>query len=305
MSDQPQYPTYPDYQQQYQQPQAPQYPPPAPPQKGGIGKWIALGGCGCLFFLAVIAGATYFIYQTMIKEPLKAINQHVAAIRDGNVEGAYNDCSSGFKKETTLQQFQDFVAGYPFFKTSKEFASSKRETKEGITTMEGDIECADGSKHPVEYRLVKESGVFKVHYVHVKEAAPVVEKPREEPAPGGSEPEIFDVKVEKSQQGEMVTVLVSFQVENFQNSQSGGSYTLHLVQDLETLGPDGSKVNSLSQDAIKTLHESGGAEYTSANFSNTLSIPTSYPHGTYTVNLRVHDQIGGSTAAGSTTFEFP
>lgn len=266
-----------------------------------MGKWIALGGCGCLFFLAVISGAGYFIYQMMMQEPLKIIDAHLAALRDGNVEGAYNNCSSGFKKETTLQQFQDFVAGYPFFKTTKKFTASKRETKDGITTLEGSIECTDGSNHPAEYRMIKESEGFKVHYIHVKEPAVATEEAK----PSGSEPRIFDVKVEKSVQGEMVSVVIAFQVENFQNSQSGETYTLHLVQDLETLGPDGSKVNSLSQDSIKTLNESGGAEYTSANFSNTLSIPTSYPHGTYTVNLRVHDQIGGATAAESTTFEFP
>ena len=313
MSDQPQYPTYPDYQQQYQ---PPQYPVAPPPKSGGMGKWIALGGCGCLFFMAVIVGVVYFVFQ-MTKAPMQAVNDHLAAIREGSVEKAYNECSSGFKQETSLQQFQSFLSGYPFFKTTKGFTSSNSKTENGITTLEGNVECSDGSKHPEEYRLVKDGTTFRVQYINVKEAAvpsqqqsvkqPIERNPHEETkgqesSEGGLT--IFDVRIDKSQ-GEMVNVVVAFQVKGFQNSHTGDTYSLNLVQDLETLGPDGIKVNSLSQDAIKTLNESGAGEYTSANFSNTLQIPTSFPHGTYTVNLRVHDQVGGTTATSSTTFELP
>lgn len=305
MSDQPEYPTTPDYQQpQYPQPQYPQY-PPAPPKKGGTGKWIALGGCGCLFFLAVIAGVVFLVFQ-MTKAPMQAVNDHLAALRNHDLEKAYNNCSSGFKKETSLAGFKSYVEGYPFFNTSTEFSSSDRKTENGITTLDGNVESTDGSKHPVEYKVIKESGAYRVHYIHVNEAAtPPPEEVEGTQNQGGSEPEIFDIKLDKSQQGNVVTVKIAFQVKEFNNRHSGGTFSIHLVQDLETLGPDGIKLDNLSADAIKTLTDSGEMQYTSANFTNTLTIPTTYPQGTYTVNLRVHDQIGGGMAEQTTTFEFP
>ena len=46
-----------------------------------MGKWIALGGCGCLFFLAVIAGVIYFVFQ-LTAAPMKAVNEQLAALRE-------------------------------------------------------------------------------------------------------------------------------------------------------------------------------------------------------------------------------
>lgn len=318
MNDEPQQPTYPEYPQQYQQ-----YPPPPPPpsKKGGAGKWIALGGCGCLFFLGVI-GAVVFLVIQLTKEPIQAVNDHLKLLRNNQVDDAYNNCSSGFKEATSRQDFVNYVSGYPFFKNSTEFKGA-RKTENGVVILDGDVESADGTKHPVIYKLVKESGAYKIHYINVKEAASYKNEPEEvkkaettEPvsteeqgqsgeSSAQSEPQIYDVSIDKTPEGNSVTVKISFHVKDFNNEHSGSSYTINLVQDLETSGPDGNKLDNLSRDAIKTLNESGPMNYTSANFTNTLTIPTNYPQGTYTVHLRVHDQVGGGTAEESATFEFP
>lgn len=318
MNDQPEQPQYPEYPPQYAQ-----SPPPLPPKKGGSGKWIALGGCGCLFFLGVIAAVVFLVIQ-LTKAPMQAVNDHLKLLRSNEVEEAYNNCSSGFKEATSRQDFVNYVAGYPFFKNSTEFTSSNRKTENGVVILEGNVETADGSKHPTIYKLIKESGSYKIHYINVKEAAtyqnesketqPETTQPEttepvhtEEQQPSGeeSEPEIYDVSIDKTPSGNSVTVKINFHVKNFNNEHSGSTYTINLVQDLETSGPDGNRLDILSRDGIKTLNESGQVNYTSANFTNTLTIPLTYPQGTYTVHLKVHDEIGRGVAEDSTSFEFP
>ncbi|HJZ13183.1 MAG TPA: hypothetical protein VJ521_13595, partial [Acidobacteriota bacterium] len=59
-----------------------QPPPPATKKKEGIGKYIAIGGLGCLLLLGFI-GAIVFVVFKLTGGPVKVVNQQLDALREG------------------------------------------------------------------------------------------------------------------------------------------------------------------------------------------------------------------------------
>lgn len=318
-----------------QEPFPPGAPPPPPPKKEGIAKYILLAGAGCLILLGLI-GAIVFVVFKFTSGPVEVVNKKLAALRDGKLEEAYSMCSKEFQRSASLEVFRDYVDRYPILKNAEEFSSYNREVSNGVATLNGNIKGKDDSTVPAVYKLVKEEGTWKILYMNItagpdvsqeRRAAetPQVQQPQptQENAPIGDQPDqqtpeptgqpaetsghrISDLKLDKQTSGGIVTVKIEFQVLGFANDKSSGSARIHLIEDLETLDPQGNVVADLSQKAIKELAESGGyEEYTNANFTNTLTIPTSYPPGKYTAKISVHDRIADKSTDTSVEFEIP
>jgi hypothetical protein len=202
--------------------------------------------------------------------------------------------------------------------------------------LNGNIEGKDDYKVPAVYKLVKEGGSWKILYMNITAGPDVTQErraveapqaqqqqPKQQNAPIGeqsvqqtTEPpdrpaetsgyRITDLKLDKQTSGDIVTVKIEFQVLGFANDKSSGSARIHLIEDLETLDPQGNVVPDLTKPAIKELAESGAyQEYTNANFTNTLTIPTTYPAGKYTAKIMVHDRIAGKSTGTAVEFDIP
>lgn len=305
-------------------------PMPAPPKKEeGLGKYALIAGGGCLllmFFAAAVGFFIYYIFQ-ITGDPLKVVNQQLAAVRDNDLEKAYSFCSIGFKQITNFQNFQSFVQGNAHFKSSKEFTSYNRSIEQGVAKLKGNLVSAEGSTLPAEYHLVKEGRSWKVQYIDLgssgtaqmqRPGAPPTTQDTYEGRPGEPAKEkgvledtfgtqnsgdlrVAEIDVEKGQQGEVATITIRFKVYGFETDQSGNQPRMHLVQDLQTYGPGGNLLPELSKDAIKDLEDFGNFTY--ADLWNSLSIPSSYPRGTYQCRLTVHDKVSGRNTSSVAEFE--
>ena len=310
-------------------PPLPPTPPPTPKKDEGIGKYALIAGGGCLlllFFAAAVGFFVYYIFQ-ITGDPLKVVNQQLAAMRDNDIEKAYSYCSNGFKQITNYQNFQSFVNGNPHLKNSKEFTSLNRSIESGVAKLKGNLVSNSGSSLPAEYHLVKEGRSWRVQYIDLgssgtaltdRPAAPLKNDSSEgrpgEPAReigSGDDPyqapnaagdlRVSEVNVEKGQQGDLATIMIRFKVYGFETEQSGGQPRMHLLQDLETFGPDGNLLPELSKQGIKELEDFGNFTY--ADLWNSLSIPSSYPRGRYQCRLTVHDKVSGRDTNSVAEFE--
>ena len=318
-----------------------QVPPPVPPpiptppkQEEGIGKYALLLGGGCLLLLIFAVAAGFFVYYIfqITGDPLKIVNQQLTAMREDDLEKAYSYCSNGFKQITNYEKFQSFVNGNPQLKNSKEFTSLNRAIESGTAKLKGNLVSKEGSTTSAEYHLVKEGRTWKVQFIDLG-AAGISQSssadPSDRPDPSNIQEEggrpgepareksplenlfkdepstddlrVQEINVEKGQQGDLALITIRFKVHGFDTDKSGTQPRIHLVQDLQTYGPDGNLLPELSKDAIKVLEDFGTFDY--ADLWNSLSIPSSYPRGRYECRLTVHDKISGRDTTTTTQFE--
>lgn len=316
---------------------SPSYAAPAKKQEG-IAKYVLLAGAGCLLILAFGAAIFFFVWQ-MTSGPVDVVNNQLTALRESDIDKAYSLCSSAFRNNTNLEDFRKFVKSHPILQNAKGYSSFNRNISGNTATLTGSIRGMNGEAQPAEFRLVKEGGKWRILYMNIspsgvaaqedsgtayKTAAPREFIPQQTPttqkqdemtaqssttqenSPEESGYHFSNLQLNKTSSGDIITVTISFQVFGFANDKSSGKARIDLVEDLQTFDPQGNLSPNLSKDAIKQLAESGAyEEYTSANFTNTLTIPRSYPAGKYIAKMIVHDQIGGTTIEKTAEFEIP
>ena len=86
----------------------------------------------------------------------------LAALRAGDVAGAYAYTSSDFQKATSLEDFKVFLQAYPSLSQNKSASFTSREVENNLGTLKGSLKAEDGAVTPVEYKLVKENGEWKI-----------------------------------------------------------------------------------------------------------------------------------------------
>ena len=86
----------------------------------------------------------------------------LAALRAGDVAGAYAYTSSDFQKATSLEDFKVFLQAYPSLSQNKSASFTSREVENNLGTLKGSLKAEDGAVTPVEYKLVKENDKWKI-----------------------------------------------------------------------------------------------------------------------------------------------
>lgn len=93
---------------------------------------------------------------------VKPVERHFAALHSGDLVGAYGELSVAARQQTSLDGFKAMVEGSPAFAhvTGESFTSRKVENGQG--SLEGELKLDGGGKLPIEIRLVKENGQWKI-----------------------------------------------------------------------------------------------------------------------------------------------
>ena len=93
---------------------------------------------------------------------VKPVERHFAALHAGDLVGAYSELSVAARQQTSLDGFKAMVEGSPAFAhvTGESFTSRKVENGQG--SLEGELKLDGGGKLPIEIRLVKENGQWKI-----------------------------------------------------------------------------------------------------------------------------------------------
>jgi hypothetical protein len=142
---------------------------PVPPMAAGLAPkkgrnplvWIAVGCCGCLVLVALIAaGAVSFAFFAT-QEPVAAVRAQLAELRSGQTEAAYARLSEEFRSRLSPEEFESFVEHTPALRqaTDSTFPSRSVDTSRAkisgvLTTPRGMVEAS--------YELVKEGGAWRI-----------------------------------------------------------------------------------------------------------------------------------------------
>ncbi|MEZ5840062.1 MAG: DUF4864 domain-containing protein [Hyphomicrobiales bacterium] len=137
--------------------------PPAIPAKKSMAVWkkIVLGVIG---FIAVIVGFALFATSGLI-EP---IDRQIAALKAGDVPAAYAETSMAFQKATSAEDFAAFVSANPILSEITDHTFTERSFENDLGTVRGTLKTSDGGALPVEYKLIKENGAWKILAISLK-----------------------------------------------------------------------------------------------------------------------------------------
>lgn len=157
-------------------------PPPeaaqAPPKKSKTVWWVV--GCGCVLLLcigvvlaAVLGGSLFgigiFSGYKAITAPVEPIKGQLAALNAGDVQKAYDEyTSNGFKKATSLEDFQRMVESNPEIFKSKDSSFTNVSIKNDTAKVSGTITGQDGTVTQMQYSLVLENGKWKIQMFEEK-----------------------------------------------------------------------------------------------------------------------------------------
>jgi len=115
-----------------------------------------------LFIVAVVALALF-----MTSGLDKPVQHHFAALRAGDVIGAYSDLSIAARQQTSLDDFKAMLTNNPGLTHVTDESFSSRETNNGQGQLVGTLDIEGGGKLPIEIRLVKENDEWKILAYHV------------------------------------------------------------------------------------------------------------------------------------------
>lgn len=194
-------------------------------------------------FLAVLAliGVTAGILFT--ESLVDVVDKQLAALKEEDVAQAYYGyTSTDFQAATSLDQFRDFIQAYPILTHSQSASFPQRSMQQNIGTLKGTLTSADHLSFPVEYKLVKEDGKWKILSIRLLQT--------------GSR-EFYD---DPSQLQEVIQV-VKNQMQAIENGQIASAYQKYTSQEFkEATSPQAfetfiNKYPILSKHQSVTLHK--------------------------------------------------
>jgi hypothetical protein len=113
-------------------------------------------------------------------------NRQLAAIRAGDAATAYALTSRSFQNTTSFEEFKRFIATFPPFAENQSARFSERQVDKGTGLLRGELVARTGTRTPVEFRLVKENGEWRIEGVKFDSAA--VQAQAAGAAPPGTSP---------------------------------------------------------------------------------------------------------------------
>jgi len=126
-----------------------------PKKKMKLWKKILIGVGVFILLLIILA---FSATSDIVKVSEKQLN----LISSGDLKGAYAMTSQEFQKSVTYDKFLKYVNNYEVLKNYKEHSFTSRETQGDMSIISGTITAKDGTIMPIEYRLIKESGEWKI-----------------------------------------------------------------------------------------------------------------------------------------------
>lgn len=241
----------------------------------------------------------------MTRGAREVVDEQLSEIRGGKLEAAHALFTDETRGRVTPAAFAAFVARHPGLKENKDATFLQRNYRNAAASLSGTLEASSGAKEAVRYELVKEGGAWKVAEIVVGDesasGSALIARARG-PATLG----LDRADVSKRRDGNLTRVLVSAEATGFQVRPESDGYTIDLALDVETLGPDGVRVEALSRADVqryiqRTSLETGAV----AAVSTPLLLDPATPPGPYTVRLTVRDLVGGGQADQQVQFQMP
>lgn len=126
-----------------------------------IGRFFVILGkilLGIFVFIGLIIGIAFYATSGVAG----AVKDQLSAIRSGNYEKAYSYTSTEFQKASSLDDFKKFIEKVPALKNNESISINNREFENENGSVKGTLTSKDGLSTPIEYRLIKENGEWKI-----------------------------------------------------------------------------------------------------------------------------------------------
>lgn len=275
----------------------------APPAKKGKGPlfWGGVACCGCLL-LAALGGGGFAIFMKYATEgPVTAVRDMLKALKAGQHQAAYDSLSSGYRARLDPESFAQFVAAHPGLSDNTDSTFSNRSVNNDRAVLKDATLVGGGQTETATFTLIKDGSTWKIDSISFGGSG--------DGPPGAGSLRLDDASVTKSHDGEMVKVVIDIVAYGYGVRPRPGhdDFALDLIEDVETLGPDGQLIESLSKKVIE--HRQSATSESSPpppqRFSTTLTVNPNNAEGRYTVRCTVRDQIGGGQQVALGFFELP
>jgi hypothetical protein len=154
-------------------PPVPRPAPPLVPKKAAGSKrpvvWIGSGCCGCLVIIAMIVGAVMALPHVLARPAASAVEQEMLALRQGDFATAYSQLSEELRGRMDPVDFERFVNAVPVLRQNTEVRITRKIAawNGGSASIEAEVTAVSGMQRSVEFRLVKEQGVWKISEINV------------------------------------------------------------------------------------------------------------------------------------------
>jgi hypothetical protein len=123
-----------------------------------------------MFVLSIIAIAFYATSGIT-----DTVRSQLTALRAGDYVKAYSYTSKDFQHTTSFDEFKKFVDQHPALKNNKDSTFTSREIENNMGAISGTLEAMDGATTPIEYRLIRENGQWKILYIRLDPSGAAVQ----------------------------------------------------------------------------------------------------------------------------------
>lgn len=127
------------------------------PQKRKRARWkkIALGA---VVFVTLVIGLALYLTAPLVVP----IERQLEALRRGDIDGAYAQTAQAFRQATSKQAFSAFLRTNPALTEAADISIAERSWENDNGNVRGSLKTQDGGVVPVEFRLVREGGEWKI-----------------------------------------------------------------------------------------------------------------------------------------------
>lgn len=120
--------------------------------------WLGIVVTTLLVIGIIIAGLAFYATSGLVD----TVDKQLTALRSDDIVLAYSYTSKDFQHATSLDDFKRFVDHFPSLKNNKSASFSRREIQNNQGILKGTLQAKDGGETPIEYRLIKEEGKWKI-----------------------------------------------------------------------------------------------------------------------------------------------
>jgi hypothetical protein len=279
---------------------APYVPPPEPVREGkGPLFWIAMVFVALLLFAVIGVGVVMGPGFLQSRAAVETANAQIKDIADGDVGAAYARTSATYRAGHTPEAFAAFVERHPGLRRNTGTTFGTRSVENDTAKISGTLTHGAGSEKAF-YELVKEGGDWKVSALEVDG-----DEARAGVASAATGLTVETVAVNKTRQGQMITVKLDVRATGFELRPEGRLFRVNLSEDLETVGPDGRRIDELSRAGLESYNQTtASAAGASATFSNVLTFTRPDP-GRYKAVVTIRDNIGLKDKRHEVPFDLP
>jgi hypothetical protein len=281
---------------------------PLPAKKGkGPVFWGLVGCCGCLLLAGLVAGGFFGYVFVATQAPVTAVKEMLAELKAGQTEAAYQRLSESYRARLDASDFARLVAAHPGLSNNKDASFSDRSIKNGRAVLKDVVLTPEsGDTETVTFELIEEGGGWKLDAMSLGAGGDVPVPEADAGSAGDLQVTIADVT--KTRESDTYKVVIVVSASGYKvRARPDGQYDLDLKEAVETRGPDGVRIDSLSSDEIEhrqdTTRESSPPP--TQTFSTTLTVDPNNAPGLYTVRCTVSDVIGGTQQTQVANFTLP